>query len=392
VTQEERSESANHGPRRLALVLTGGGARAAYQVGFLRCLARYMPESEIPIITGVSAGAINAAYLASHRGSLVDAVDGLQALWRDLTPEDIYSVGSASLACSIGRWGLRLFSGGARHAPEAKGLLDSKPLERFLTRCLTVVDGEVQGIDENLNSGRLRALALSTLNYATGQTITWVQGREVAAWNRPRRRGVTTRITINHIMASAALPLVFPAVKITDSWYGDGGIRLATPLAPAVHLGADRIVAISTRYQQTPEEASRPSIVGYPPPAQVAGIMLNSMFLDAIDLDARNLQRINNLLDDGACDNNLGLRPIKIVVLRPSVDLGRLAGEYEAKLPRAFRFLTRGLGTKQTKSPDFLSLLMFQPDYLRKIIAIGEADAEAQLGEIKELFGGGERS
>jgi NTE family protein len=346
-----------------------------------------MPESRIPIITGVSAGAINAAYLASHPGTLLNAVDGLQALWRDLTPEDIYSVGSASLVRSIGRWGLRLFSGGARHAPEAKGLLDSGPLERFLTRCLTVVDGEVQGIDENLASGRLQALALSTLNYATGQTITWVQGREVTPWNRPRRRGVMTRITVKHIMASAALPLVFPAVKITDSWYGDGGIRLATPLAPAVHLGADRIVAISTRYQQTPEEAARPAITGYPPPAQVAGIMLNSMFLDAIDLDARNLQRINDLLEDGACDNRLGLRPIKIVVLRPSVDLGRLAGEYEAQLPRAFRFLTRGLGTKQTKSPDFLSLLMFQPDYLRKIIAIGEADAEAQLGEIKELFG-----
>jgi NTE family protein len=369
-------------------VLTGGGARAAYQVGFLRCLARRMPDAGIPIITGVSAGAINAAYLASHRGSLVETVDGLHALWRDLTPEDVYSVGSGSLIRSIGRWGLRLFSGGARHAPEARGLLDSSPLRTFLTRCLTVVDGEVQGIDENLASGRLRALALSTLDYATGQTITWVQGRGIEDWDRPRRRGVMTRITVNHIMASAALPLVFPAVKIIDSWYGDGGIRLATPLAPAVHLGADRILAISTRYLQTAEEAARPTIKGYPPPAQVAGIMLNSMFLDAIDLDARNLERINKLLTDGACDNRQGLRPIEIVVLRPSVDLGRLAGEYEAELPSAFRFLTRGLGTKQTESPDFLSLLMFQTDYLRRIIAIGEADAETQLPEIKELFGG----
>jgi NTE family protein len=347
-----------------------------------------MPEVGIPIITGVSAGAINAAYLASHRGSLVEAVDGLQTLWRDLTPEDVYSVGSASLMRSAGRWILRLLSGGAKHAPEARGLLDSAPLRQFLESCLTVVDGEVQGIDENLASGRLRAVALSTLNYGTGQTITWVQGQGIENWDRPRRKGLKTRITVNHIMASSALPFVFPAVKITDSWYGDGGIRLATPLAPAVHLGADRILAISTRYLRTPKEAAQSVIKGYPPPAQIAGIMLNSMFLDAIDLDSQNLERVNRLLEKGACENDQGLRPIKIVVLRPSVDLGRLAGEYEAKLPRAFRFLTRGLGTKQTESPDFLSLLMFQPDYLRRIIAIGEADAEAQLPEIRELFGG----
>lgn len=388
MTQEELSPPSDQQSSRLALVLTGGGARAAYQVGFLRCLARRMPEASIPIITGVSAGAINAAYLASHRGSLVEAVDGLQTLWRNLTPEDVYSVGSASLIRSAGRWILRLFSGGAKHAPEARGLLDSAPLRQFLQRCLTVVDGEVQGIDENLASGRLRAVALSTLNYGTGQTITWVQGQGIENWDRPRRKGLKTRITVNHVMASSALPFVFPAVKITDSWYGDGGIRLATPLAPAVHLGADRILAISTRYLQTPEEAGKSAIKGYPPPAQIAGIMLNSMFLDAIDLDAQNLERVNRLLAKGACENDQGLRPIKIVVLRPSVDLGRLAGEYEAKLPRAFRFLTRGLGTRQTKSPDFLSLLMFQPDYLRRIIAIGEADAEAQLPEIRELFGG----
>ena len=322
-----------------------------------------------------------------HRGGLVEAVDGLEALWRDLTPEDVYSVGSASLARGVGRWVLRLLSGGARHAPEAKGLLDSSPLRRFLERCLTIVDGEVQGIDENLASGRLRALALSTLDYTTGQTVTWVQGHGMTGWDRPRRRGIMTRITLDHIMASAALPLVFPAIKITGRWYGDGGIRLATPLAPAVHLGADRVIAISTRYLQSPEEAEQPRITGYPPPAHVMGIMLNSMFLDAIDLDARNMERINRLLADGTCTNSQGLRPIKIVVLRPSRDLGRLAGEYEAKLPRTFRFLTRGLGTTQTKSPDFLSLLMFQPDYLRQLIAIGEQDAGAQLEEIKELFG-----
>jgi NTE family protein len=387
VDQLRDRTSQDRGQPRAALVLTGGGARAAYQVGFLRFLARQASGARIPVITGVSAGAINAVYIASHRGSLPDAIEGLYDLWRNLEPDEVYGVGSASLMRSVGRWGLRLFSGGARNVPEPRGLLDSSPLERLLNRALSVVDGEVQGIDERLGSGELHAVAVSTLDYTTGRTVTWVQGRDVNAWERPRRQGVLTRMTIGHIMASAALPFVFPAVRIAESWHGDGGIRLATPLAPAVHLGADRIIAISTRYQETPDEAAIPKVSGYPPPAQIAGIMLNSMFLDAVDLDARNMERINRLLSTGDCGETTEYRPIDVLVLRPSTDLGRLAGDYETKLPRTFRFLTRGLGTRQTESPDFLSLLMFQPDYLRRLIEIGEADAEAKAAEITEILG-----
>lgn len=194
-------------------------------------------------------------------------------------------------------------------------------------------------------------------------------------------------MTVSHIMASAALPFVFPAVRIAESWHGDGGIRLATPLAPAVHLGADRIIAISTRYQESVDEAALPKVSGYPPPAQIAGVMLNSMFLDAVDIDARNMERINRLLSVGSCGETAAYRPINVLVLRPSTDLGRLAGEYETRLPGTFRFLTRGLGTRQTESPDFLSLLMFQPDYLRRLIEIGEADAEEKAAEIREILG-----
>ncbi|MDH3745123.1 MAG: patatin-like phospholipase family protein [Acidobacteriota bacterium] len=370
-----------------ALVLTGGGARAAYQVGLLRCLVRHMPEAPLPIITGVSAGAINAVHLAAHKGSLREAVDDLTGLWAHLEPGSIYRAGGVALSGNMLRWGLRLLSGGSRHGPKVESLLDSEPLRGTLEQALATVDGEVQGIDENLTDGDLQAIALSTLNYTTSSTVTWVQGRGFESWERPRRRGVATRITIDHIMASAALPLVFPAIRLGDSYFGDGGVRLSTPLAPAIHLGADRILAISTRYRKSREESRAALVTGYPPPVQVAGNLMNAIFLDAIDQDARNLKRINQLVR--ACpDAALGLRPIKILVLRPSIDLGQLAAEYEPKLPRAFRFLSRGLGTRQTRSPDFLSMLMFQPDYLTRLIEIGEADAEAQKHEILELLTG----
>jgi len=376
------------GGEHVALVLTGGGARAAYQIGFLRCLARNMPTVRFEIITGVSAGAINAAFLASHSGPLVTAVDELSEIWSGLDPERIFRVGSLSLAASAARWTLRLFSGGGPATPRTKGLLDTAPLRQLLEDCLRPVDGEITGIADNLRNGRLQAVALTSLNYATGQTITWVQGREIAGWQRPTRVGVNTRLTVDHVMASSSLPLMFPAVNVAGSWCGDGGVRMLAPLSPAVHLGAERILAISTRYARSREEADQPVVLAYPPPVQIAGTLLNAIFLDSVDQDALRLERINHLLRKLPPEEWGELRPVKLLVLRPSIDLGRLAADYEAKLPGAFRFMTRGLGTKETASPDFLSLLMFQADYMKKLIEIGEQDAERRVAEIGELMNG----
>ena len=376
------------GGEQVALVLTGGGARAAYQIGFLRCLARNMPRERFEVITGVSAGAINAAFLAAHPGSLAEAVDELSDVWSGLSPDRIFRVGGLSLAGTVARWGLRLVSGGNSTAAKTRGFLDTAPLRRLIEDCLGPVDGEIPGIAENIAAGRLAAVALTTLNYATGQTETWVQGREISGWERPNRIGANTRLTVDHVMASSALPLMFPAIRVGGSWCGDGGVRLLTPLAPAIHLGADRILAISTRYARSREEADRPAIRSYPPPAQIAGTLLNAIFLDSVDQDAMRLERINRLLGKLAPEEWGDLRPIKLLVLRPSVDLGRLAAQHEANLPAAFRFMTRGLGTQETTSPDFLSLLMFQADYLQKLIEIGERDAERRVAEIGELMGG----
>jgi NTE family protein len=371
-----------------AMTLTGGGARGAYQVGFLRGLAGNFPEKhlEFPLLTGVSAGAINTAYLAARKGSFAAGVEDLVGLWSGLDLDRIFRVDAACLARDVLRWGLRLVSGGARAARSVRGLLDTSPLRELLSETLRPANGVIEEIDTNLAQGRLRAVALTSLDYSTGQTVTWIQGCDLDSWERPNRRGVKTRITVDHVMASAALPLIFPAVELEGSWYGDGGIRMYTPLAPAIHLGADKILAISTRYPRSRVEASRQVISGYPPPAQVAGVLLNAIFLDAVDQDAYRLERINRLLGLIPSRERAGLRPIRLLTPRPSRDLGRLAADYESKLPRAFRFLTRGLGTRETSSPDFLSLLMFQPDYLRQLIEIGEADAEGCREEIHQLL------
>ena len=189
-------------------------------------------------------------------------------------------------------------------------------------------------------------------------------------------------------MASAALPIFFPAVKIGSAWYGDGGIRLAAPLSPALHLGAQKIFAVSTRYARTREESDISSIHDYPPPAQVLGVLMNAVFLDLVDQDAIRLERINELLENLPPEQRNGMRPVKLFVLRPSRDLGRLVAQYEPKLPPAFKFMTRGLGTRETRSPDMLSMLMFQKDYLTRLMEIGEADAETQAEEIEAFVRG----
>lgn len=370
----------------LALVLTGGGARAAYQVGLLRYLAREFPELRIPILTGVSAGAINAAHLAQHHGTFPQAVAELTALWSELVPERVFRADPMSLARNMARWGAKLVSGGERNV-RVRGLVDTAPLQEFLEEALAPVGGELTGIDYNLHRGTLRALAISTTSYTTGQSVIWVQGRDIVTWERPQRRSAHTRLRVEHIMASAALPLFFPAVQLGHEWHGDGGIRLTAPLSPALHLGAHKILTVSTRYARSREEADRPSTTGYPPPAQVLGVLYNAVFLDLVDQDALRMTRMNRVLTHLPEEEREGMRIIDLLVLRPSLDLGRIAAEYEPRLPGAFRFATRGLGTRETTSPDLLSVIMFQDDYLKRLIEIGEADAEARAPEIRAFLG-----
>lgn len=373
-------------PDAFSVVLTGGGARAAYQVGVLRCLARRLPNTRLDIITGVSAGAINAVYLASRRGPLSDVVEELCHVWRSLRLEDIVRIDSFSLARNALAWGTKLASGGAPVSPRVRGLVDTSPLRKLLERLFPEnADGEIGGLTENIARCEPRAVAVTTLDYNTGRTIVWTAGCDLQPWERPLRRSIVSKLTVNHVMASAALPLVFPAVRLGRHWHGDGGIRLAAPLSPAIYLGATRMLAISTHYAKSFSEADEPQVIGYPPPAQILGQMVNAVFLDVIDEDSIRMEKSNAFLRDLPPEQRHGYRIIDFAVIRPSQDLGRIAGEYEPNLPRAFRFLTRSLGTRETTEADFMSLFMFVPDYLQRLIEIGEADAEARIADITRV-------
>jgi NTE family protein len=375
----------------LALAMGGGGARAAYQVGILRHVARRFPGLSIPILTGVSAGAINTAFIANHPDGLVPAVDDLSRLWRNLSTDQVFESDSLSLIKMAVRWGLRLVSGGSGLRPRTRGLVDTKPLHKFLMEHLDVdEEGRLVGIQKNLDRGGLRAASITATNYATGQSVTWVQGRDVCMWRRPHRMSQEAAFSVAHVMASSALPLFFPAVRVGEEWYGDGGIRLTAPLSPALHLGAERILAISTRYRRSLREAEDKNTIGYPPPAHVLGVLMNAIFLDMFDFDADNLARLNELVRRLPEPQRMGLRVVELLVLRPSVDLGKLAGRYELKLPSAFRFMTRGLGTRETKSPDSLSMVMFEPSYVGQLLDLGEADAAARHEDLEAFLTGKE--
>jgi NTE family protein len=375
--------------RGLSLVLSGGGARAAYQVGVLQFLSREFPFAIPEILTGVSAGGINAAFLAARQEPLPRRVDELAEMWSSLRIDEVFRV-DQDLWWRAVRWAGRLVSGGKSPLRPAKSLVDTQPLRELLARELYAnSDGLIEGISQSLRAGWLSAFALTASSYTTGQSITWVQTREdcaMPAWERPQRKSEACALRVDHVMASAALPFFFPAIEIDGAWYGDGGIRQTAPLSPAIHLGATRILAVTTRYAKTREEADRPVITAYPPPAQVAGVLFNAIFLDLIDGDAMHLRQINQLIADLPPERRDGLRPIRLFVLRPSEDLGRLANAYEAELPKGFRFLTRGLGTKETRSNDMLSLVMFQTDYCRRLIELGESDARRRRDEFAAFF------
>lgn len=384
-TPSSPGEAEETGP--LAIIMGGGGARAAYQVGFLKALARRFPDLDVPILTGVSAGAINAVHLAAHPGSFREAVEDLARLWGNLTMDRVFKVDSRSLAMNAFRWLAQLASGGRFTPSGVRSLIDTSPLRGFLALNFGGTTGPIPGIAEKIAAGRLRALAVSTSSYSTGLSITWVQGDDrVEEWTRPLRRGRRARITLDHIMASAAIPLFFPAVRIGREWYGDGGIRLAAPLSPALQLGGTRLLAISTRFDRMESEADRPTIQGHPPPAQIIGSLLNSVFLDLLDQDAWRVEAMNTLLAHVPPGRQDHFRTVQILTMRPSRDLGRMAQEYEHDLPGTFRFLVRGLGTRETDSPDMLSFLLFEPHYLNRLIEMGERDGEARIGELEGLI------
>lgn len=374
-------------PGKVALVLGGGGARAAYHAGFLRRLGELHPGAFFPILTGVSAGAINIACLGSGTGTFRENSARLADFWSSITVAQVFHADWMATLTNMLRWVGRLAAGGSSLTPRARSLVDTEPLRKFLSAALhTGATGRLQGVADNVRRGHLDAVAITTTNYLSGISTTWVESREVASWSRPGRTGLPADLELNHVMASCALPLFFPAVQLENAWHGDGGIRLVSPLSPAIHLGATKILAISTRPTRPYAEADPLKLVSYPAPASIIGQMLDAVFLDVLDQDALHLQRLNHLLAGHPLQNQDGLSQIDLLLVRPSVDIAALSAAHEGDLPRAFRFAIRGWGTKDSAQSDLLATVMFSRSYVEQLMAIGARDAEARHEKIAAFF------
>ena len=371
-----------------ALVLSGGGARAAYQVGCLRALSQALPNYRPQILTGVSAGAINATHLAAFQGSWQDSVEALVGLWQHMRTDKVYRTGLGPMMGRMAHWGLHFVSGGRLGRKDIRGMVQNAPLRSYLQEHLAAdpATGEICGVDQNLADGWLKALAVMTTNYASGRSEAWVDTLEETIWSGSQVSARPTSLTIDHVMASAALPFFFPAVRLRNHWHGDGGVRLAAPLSPALRLGAKRILAVSPRVKpQRPEEGLATS---YPSPGQVAGVMLNAVFLDLLDFDALQMQRINDLLRRIPQQNWGNQRQVDVMVLRPQQDLGQIARQSQSEMPGAFRFFAGGFGGRDEPAADALSMVNFEPGYVGQLIAFGEQDTHERMDEIEAFLRG----
>ncbi len=370
--------------KRTGLILTGGGARAAYQVGVLKAIAELLPRrahNPFPVICGTSAGALNAAALAINARSFRKGVRYLDNIWRNFRASQVYRTDALGVLSNTARWvaGL-ILSGLGINRLKRISLLDNSPLVEFLDEILPC-----EKIQDSIDAGLVYALSITASGYGSGQSVTFYQGvDEIAPWNRARRIGIPTKIENKHLLASSALPFIFPATLINREYFGDGSMRQIAPVSSALHLGATRIMVIGVTANGDAGFGGRDAMSDYPSLARIAGHALNSIFLDSMEVDLERVQRINELeaMLPEAVRARVGMKHVDTLVISPSQPIEKIAERHAAELPWTIRLLLRLIGAAHESGAILVSYLLSEKKYCSALIDLGYRDAMERRDEI----------
>jgi NTE family protein len=377
---------------KTALVLPGGGARGAFQVGVLKALAELLPEktaNPFLIISGTSAGAINSIVLASKARHFCLAVTELERVWGRFHSGQVFRTDSLTMLRSSLHWAAAIILGGFM-VGMPKSLLDNSPLRALLSRNV-----RFPRIQKSIDEGHLHAVAVTAAGYGSARSMSFFQGApQIRSWSRTRRIGVRQPLHLDHLMASIAVPLIFPPVLIGGEYFGDGAMRQATPLSPAIHLGADRILVIGVRDETADAALLQGQAQRFPSFAQIAGYMLDTLFMDGLYSDLERMTRINQLIDAVPPDERTGplkrMRAIDTMLVVPSRDLRELAYEHRQEMPVPLRILLRGIRGHSKPENRLLSFLLFEQSYTQALIDLGYKDAMAVKDNLLDFVVGGD--